>query len=98
MSEFELFFDLQSDYGDGIVLNKYGDRFSLIAARKSSKAEGTIWKDFCFPQDKDKKPRAKAIPLGVRLGNMSEARKFARWLLSNLDPGAKAPVNDDDPF
>jgi hypothetical protein len=95
MAEFELFFDLQTDYGDGIVLNKYGDRFSLIAARKSSKAEGTIWKDWAFPQGKDKKPKEKAIPLGVRLGNMSEARKFAKWLLANLDHKSE---DEDSPF
>ena len=99
MSEFDVAYETGDDYGSLIILNKYGDRYSLICGRKSAKAEGTPWKDWCFPQDKDKKPKAKAIPMGVRLGNLTDARQFAHWLLDNLDPSSKAEPNDDDtPF
>jgi hypothetical protein len=86
MSDYELFYEIEdSKYGDGVVLNKYGDRYSIVAARKG-KDEGTVWKEWAFPQDRDKQPRAKAIPLGVRIGNFTETVKFAKWLLSNLQP------------
>ena len=97
MSEFEVFYDLQTDYGDGLVLNKYGDRYSIIAARKSSKAEGTVWKDWAFPCGKDKKPKDKAIPLGVRLGDRAEAKRFANWLVQQLSTPGNKP-KDDVPF
>jgi hypothetical protein len=96
MSEFEIFYEIEgSDYGDGLLLNKHGDRYSIIAARKSQKAEGTVWMDWAFPQDKDRKPKSKAIPLGVRLGDKTKAIKFAKWLLSNLQGVNK---EEDCPF
>jgi hypothetical protein len=102
MAEFELFYDMGGEYGDGITLNKHGDRYSLVRAKKSKKAEGTIYLEWCFPQDRDRKPRDKAIPLGVQIGNRTEAVKFFRWALSQLEPNGKQaaspPAQDDIPF
>lgn len=98
MSEFELFFELEgSEYGDGVLLDKYGDRYSLVAAQKSQKANGTIYKRWAFPQDKDKKPREKAVPMGVKLGNRTQAIVMLRAMLAALDKPA-GPAKDDIPF
>ena len=84
MGEFEVFFKNEgSEYGDGVVLNKYGDRYSIIAARESQ--QGTLYKDWAFPQGKDKKPKDKAIPLGCRLGNLKETIKTLRSMLQVLE-------------
>lgn len=90
MSEFELFLRIDGgEYGDGVLLNKYGDRYSLVAARESQNG-GTVYKEWAFPQDKDKKPRAKAIPLGVRLGNRTQAIGILRAALAALEKPASA--------
>jgi len=94
MSEFEIFIRNEgSEYGDGFVLNKYGDRYSLIAAREG-KGDGTLWKEWAFPQGKDKQPREKAIPLGVRLGNRVQAIAALRKAIAALE-GAPAVGNAD---
>ena len=96
MSEFELFFPLQdSKYGDGLVLNKHGDRYSLVCAKKSTKAEGTVFMEWAFPQDKDRKPRDKAIPLGVKIGNHTEAVSLLLQLLAALGHPANGKPADD---
>lgn len=98
MSEFELFFELEgSDYGDGVLLDKYGDRYSLVAAQKSQKANGTIYKKWAFPQGKDRKPLEKARPVGVNLGNRTQLIGILRAILSAVDKPA-GPVKDDIPF
>ena len=84
MSEFEVFIrNADSKYGDGIMVSKYGDNYSLIAARES-KNGGTVYKDWAFPQDRDKQPKAKAIPMGVRLGNRNHAIDTLRRALQVL--------------
>lgn len=101
MSEFELFFrNGSSDYGDGVVLNKHGDTYSIVTARESQNG-GTVYKDWAFPQDKDRKPRAKAIPLGAKLGNRTQAIGILRAMLGALEKPASAnndpvPAKKDD--
>lgn len=89
MAEFEVFFKNESsDYGDGFVLNKYGDRYSLVSAREAK--SGTVYKDWCFPQDKDKKPREKSVPMGVRLGTYTETVEALNRVLQVLqNPNSK---------
>jgi hypothetical protein len=73
MSEFELTVEVpNSQYGDIIIINKYGDRYSLVAGG-SSKKGGSNYMKWCFPQGQDKKPREKAVPWGVPLGNKNDA-------------------------
>lgn len=105
MSEFELFFRIEGgDYGDGAMLNKYGDNYSIIAAQESQTG-GTVYKRWAFPQDKDKKPRPKAIPMGVKLGNRTQAIGILRAMLAALDkpandrvPQGRPEPEDDIPF
>ena len=84
-----------SQYNDCLQLNEYGGKISLCAAREGK--DGTVWKDWAFPQDKDRKPRAKAIPVKVLLGNSEdEARATLQALLAGLDGKiAPQPVRDD---
>ena len=107
MSEFEMFYDLGGDYGDGILLQKRGDRYSVVAARKSQKAEGTIKPLWVIPPDKYGEPRKKEedkyqfIPQGLKLGNRVEAVAFFRWALSQLSVAVPAkpvpqPVKGED--
>ncbi len=79
MSEFELFYDMGGEYGDGITLNKHGDRYSLVRAKKSKKAEGTIYLEWCFPQDRDRKPRSpRSLPRHPRRKTISPS-EVTRW-------------------
>lgn len=102
MSNFETTYELGGDYGECLTLSKYGDRYSLVASRKG-KAEGTVWMEWAFPQTKDKTPREKAIPLGVRLGDRLTAIGALRWALKQLEGEGqgqdKAAADDsDNPF
>ena len=98
MSEFELFLKIEgSQYGDGVLLDKYGDRYSLVSARES-KNGGTVWKQWAFPQTKDKKPMDKAVPMGVRLGNREQAIQILKQALAALsDRSGQLPHNDPVP-
>ena len=99
MSEFELFIKVDgSQYGDGVLLDKYGDRYSLIAAQESKSAVGTVYKRWVFPQTKDKKPMDKAVPMGVRLGNREQAIQILKQALAALsDRSGQLPHNDPVP-
>lgn len=73
MSEFEVFVEVPNNqYGEGVLVNKFGDQYGLLSAQKG-KGNGTVYKKWCFPQDKDKQPREKAVPWGIRIGNKNEA-------------------------
>ena len=47
-----------------------------------------------FPQNKDREPIDKAIPMGVKLGDQREAIAILKHFLEQLN----APVEDDAPF
>ena len=97
MSEFELFFRVEgSKYGEGAMLNKYGDNYSIVAARESLKG-GTIYKDWAFPQDKDRQPKAKAVPMGVKIGDRNQAIGILRAMLAALDKQSEPVRNDPVP-
>jgi hypothetical protein len=98
MSDFQATYELGGDYGDCLVLNKHGDKYSLVAARKSKSAEGTVWMEWAFPQDKDKQPRAKAIPLGVRIGDRMTAIGALRWALQQLEGKPSSQPDEAPPF
>jgi len=56
MSELEVFFEYpDSKYGEGIMLEEYNDRISLVLAQKG-KGEGTAWKKWAYPQNKERQP------------------------------------------
>ena len=90
---YEIFWELDDNkYGEGILLEKYNDVFSLVSAQKSQQAEGTIYKRWVFPQTKDREPAQKAIPMKVTLGNNYEAIKILKYFLQQL---TNIPHGDD---
>lgn len=72
MSEFEITIDLPgSQYGEVIVIEKYGDIYSLVLGGKGQ-GGGTVFKKWGYPQFK-KEPGKKAVPWKIPLGNQRDA-------------------------
>lgn len=79
----EIFFEIpESKYGDGIFLQEYNGKISLVSGRKGK--EGTNHMRWCYPQ-KDKGPAEKAIPWQIGLGlNRQSAATLLQKILSEL--------------
>ena len=92
--ETEFFFRVEgSEYGDGAMLNKYGDQYSIIAANESQTG-GTVYKRWCKPVfGKDRTVGEKSVPMGVKIGNRTQAIGILRAMLAALDK----PANDHIP-
>ncbi len=72
MSEFEITIPIpDSKFSDTIIINKYGDQYSIVAGGISK--EGKNYMKWCFPQGPDREPREKAVPWKISLGNRDEA-------------------------
>ncbi len=72
MAELEVFFEYpDNQYGEGIMLEEYNDRISLVLAQKG-KGNGTVYKKWVYPQGKDRGPIDKAIPHKIYLGHNRE--------------------------
>jgi hypothetical protein len=106
MSEFEVSIPIaDSQYNERIIVNKYGDQYSLVLGREG-KGNGTVYMQWGFPQGSDKQPRNKAIPWKIPLGNYVQAQAMLKALLAVFEtPPRKAqavdkalPVNEDIPF
>jgi hypothetical protein len=79
----EIFYAIPgSKYGEGIFLTEYKDQMQLIAGRAGK--EGTNYQKWAFPQNKDRKPTEKAIPVSVNLGDRSTAISILEKILSEL--------------
>lgn len=90
MSEFEVYFKVpDSKWNEGVLLNKYQDTYSLIAAQESATSQGTIYKRWCFPQGKDRKPSEKTIPIKITLGDRQAAISMIRGILAELEGGGQ---------
>ena len=69
MAETEVFFEYPNDqYNQGIIVEEFNDRISLVLAQKP-KGNGTIYKKWCFPQTKDRQPTEKPIPWKIFIGH-----------------------------
>ena len=81
----EIFFEIPgSKYGEGIMLEEYNDRISLVLAQKG-KGNGTTYKKWCFPQTKDREPAEKAIPWKIQIGrDRQEAVETLRKIAMEL--------------
>ena len=76
---------IQTDdqYSQGIVLDEYNGKLSLCSANEGN--DGKIYLQWCFPQDKDKKPRPKSLPWKITLGNISQAVDILETYLGVLN-------------
>ena len=63
------FIELDMQYHSGFALDFYKG-ISLVSARAGK--DGNIWAEWAFPQDRDKKPKEKAVPVKVFLGDDEE--------------------------
>ncbi len=71
-----------SEYREGFFVEEYKENFSIVAGTEGN--EGTNFKRWVFPQDKDRQPREKAIPMGVKLGTRREAIEVLRKVVAEL--------------
>ena len=73
-------------YRRGFKLDAYGDIYSLVAAREYTDKSGETKEamEWAFPQDKDRNPREKAIPVKIELGTRDEAIANLRRVLAEL--------------
>lgn len=83
---FETF--IRTDEGDCFLFQKYGDRYSLVAANDSIKGSKTM--KWCYPQTRERKPSDKAIPMGCHLGTRTAALKIINRLKEILENAPKA--------
>jgi len=93
---FEKFFSLDTEWGDGVLLEQYNDTFSLYAARKPTNGDGTIYKEWVIPQDRKREPKKKdgkyiSIPQKVSLGNVKQATAILKQFIAFLE-------QDDIPY
>ena len=79
----EFFIETDKKYGNGVLLNEYAGEVSLISAGKPKKGNGTIYMKWAYPQV-GKSPGERAIPMGVKLGNATEAIRILRFFLNQL--------------
>jgi hypothetical protein len=106
MSEFEVSIPIEgSQYGERIIVNKYGDQYSLVLGREG-KGNGTVYMQWGHPSDKDKQPRPKAIPWKIPLGNYVQAKAMLQALIAVFEAPATStpkaspgkPADEDIPF
>lgn len=71
MPDQDFFFPLPNDeYNKGVTLQEYAGSWFLVSSREGR--DGKTYHDWCFPQDKDKKPREKALPWKIKIGSSRE--------------------------
>ena len=86
-----------NQYNDVILLDEYNGQISIVSAREGK--DGKTYPQWVFPQDKDRQPREKAIPLKVTLGDRQQAAAVLRQLAAALDGtpvSTEAPGDWDD--
>ena len=86
-----------SEYGEVIVLDEYNGTYKIVSARKARDGD-QIYKDWVFPSDRDRQPKEKSIPMGVRLGSRDEAISCLKQMLSALEGASGGSVDDSDEF
>lgn len=82
-----------SEYGDGVVIQDYNGVFSIQSATLKG---DNIYKRWVFPQDKDRCPLSKAIPMQVKLGTRQEAVDILEFFLDKLKKNLPAKVKNDE--
>ena len=83
--------DPESKWGEGVMLEEYNGAFRLLSAQNK---EGTVYKKWCFPVGKDKKPISKMFPMGVRMGSKMQAVATLKYFLEQLT----TQEEDTEPF
>ena len=90
-----------SKYGEGVIFQRYNGTFSLLSA--SCSQDGTMYPKWVFPQDKERQPMPKAIPMKVSFGaDPAEVAEILKAMLLAVG-GEDAPAlgesrRDEVPF
>lgn len=80
----EIFYKVpESKYSDGVFLEEYKGVFKLIAGNTGR--DGTNYKKWAFPQNKDRKPTEKATPVSVNLGPRYTAIGILKKMIAELE-------------
>ncbi len=90
--------DESSRYGEGIVLDEYNSKFSLVLANKKDEKVFLQW---CYPQAKDgsRKPIEKSLPWKIELGTREQAMDILQYFLKELSAAGGTDDNGDSvPF
>ena len=80
-----------SQYGEGVILDEYNGRWSLVSARQGKDKQ--VYMQWCFPQARDgtKKPIEKSVPWKVSFGSKDATISGLRHFLSILEGESEAP-------
>ena len=76
----------EGQYGEGVLLEEYNERLSLVAANESNKDGGTVYKKWCYPQAKGQRPGDTAIPMKVGGISRYEMVKMLKHFLAIIEP------------
>ena len=65
--------DQDSEHGEGLLIDEYNGRWSVVRARKGK--DGGVWMEWAYPQKRDgsKGAMEKAFPWGLKFGDSKEA-------------------------
>ena len=78
--------DPDSQYGEGVMLDEYNGKWSLVSARQGK--DGKVFMQWAYPQARDgsKKPIDKSVPWKVSFGSKDVTINALRHFLTILDP------------
>ena len=100
MNEFQIVIPIpSSEYGDCLIVQKYGDAYKLVSGRtiQNGESAGTTVMRWAYPQTGkkgDNRPAEKAIPLQINLGPLKDARMILQEAIDSLPGGAKIESDD----
>jgi len=96
------FYMINDNYREGIQINEYNGKFSLVTANEN---DGTIYPKWVHPsQGKGKPPNEKVIPMGSPRMDRFQLIESAKWILAEMDEDGLADSNtppdegEDIPF
>ena len=96
----DVYFDIGGKYGEVIILNEYNGELSLVSGRREKDGD-RVFMEWCFPQDKDRKPRDKSVPWKIKIGDQQTAMEFIGWLAGEfglrLEQGGGQSVPTPEP-
>jgi len=81
-----------SEYGEGLLLDEYHGKYSLVSAREAQ--TGEVYMQWCYPQGPDRKPREKSVPWKVNFGKKQAMIDALKYFLSILEDDGE----DEAPF
>lgn len=92
------FFETNSQYHSGFVIQEYKGKWSLVSARQYETRDGEMKTALRFGEIEIGKDRTAKLPVAVEIGSTKqEAIETLRVILMHLD-GKPANEDDDVPF